>query len=141
MGELCRVVSDLAAVAAKKADMQGQLQAEQQRAPQQASATLDLAQRQRLLGWLQQVRDDIHALDERTTALEETRKRVLGRCMERQREVEVLDRHCEEQVKDFVQAEGARQAKEVDQDWLSRARWVDGTRAGNNGLPHKEGES
>lgn len=85
---------------------------------------IDPVRHPRSVGWLVQLRAGIEAalgrLEVRRTEREAVRKRLVAH----QQRLDVIERHREESLAEFGQAEEGRLATEADRDWLARRDWT-----------------
>lgn len=120
---LGRVHVELERVSEELATLRKRHEDESQRLARGLTGPFDPVGHGRALRWLAKQFRSIRVAEDRLVALWAERARFAQLCLAQQQQVDVLDRHREECVADFVQEESGRMSAEADRDWLVR-RWA-----------------
>jgi flagellar biosynthesis chaperone FliJ len=123
--QLGRVQQQIERAERALADLRDEHAVQSERAAQAAGKRLDPIGYSRLLWWLAQLRRTIHCGEEALADLHASRAQVSAACLAQQRKVDVIERHREDCMSEFVREEQGRLSAEADRDWLSRRRWAD----------------
>lgn len=85
----------------------------------------------RLLRWLVQLRDAIQENENILNGLHAQRDQARERCLVRQRQLDVVERHREKSLAEFIVQDQRRASAENDREWLTRRHWVNVQCAGD----------
>lgn len=118
--ELGRIQRELEEAEQLLEELRGQLRTAAGELTRGLSAQLDPVRHPRALRWLVQLRETIATAASRVESLRARRDQARTACLRQQQKVEVIERHHEEAMADFVQQEEARMASAADRDWLVR---------------------
>lgn len=84
----------------------------------------DPAMHRRALDYLVRARNMIAGLEQELEEVRKERSRLLERCIEQQRRIQMLEEHRVTQLQEYVQEEQARLASEQDREWSARSLWA-----------------
>jgi len=125
--ELGRVQRELADGERVLDELERRLRAETERCVLSAARGLNLTAHPATLRWLASWRSEVERARAKLAELREAHARAREACREKERDVETIARHREEELADFARGEAAREATEADRDWLMRRRIGDGS--------------
>lgn len=117
---LGRIVSEIKDAEDALSVLRARYRDEADRSAQAESSGLHLASRPQRVLWLCRLRHEILSGEERLDQLRKDRAEVASLCLAQRHRVEVIERHREDRVTEFLRDEERRLASETDRDWLAR---------------------
>jgi flagellar export protein FliJ len=118
--QLGRAQRDLVAAEGALRSHRAHLAAQSQQLAEVMLHRIDPANHARLVRWLAELRTTIDGAQQRVADLSAERARAAAACVARQRDVEVIERHREDCLAEFLREAEGRQAAVADREWLSR---------------------
>lgn len=131
---LGRITGEIHAATRELGELRERFHAEGQSAARAMAERLDPVNHPHTVKWLQRLRLEITAAEQRLAALRVQRSEVVALCAAQRQKVEVIEQHREECRMEFIRDEEGRLSREADGDWLSRRQWE---RSRANPLPEE----
>ncbi len=120
VAEMGRLLERLAQAKSRAAALREQLVAQAEASNGAVGARFDPVAHVRSLAWLANLQGRIADAERALAQLETQREEVSGRLRALQSQVDAIEAHREDAVRDFAADTAARQASEADRDWLAR---------------------
>lgn len=120
VAEMGRTLERLTQAKARAAALRDQLVAQAQASSGAFGSRFDPAAHARSLAWLASLQGRIADAERALTQLEAQREDVSGRLRALQSQVDAIEAHREDAVRDFTADTASRLASEADRDWLAR---------------------
>jgi hypothetical protein len=120
VAEMGRTLECLTQAKTRAAALRDQLVAQAKASSGAVDSRFDPAAHARSLAWLASLQGRIADAERALTQLETQREEVSGRLRALQSQVDAIEAHREDAVRDFAADTASRLASEADRDWLAR---------------------